>query len=453
MEPERKIEKVLRAYAKKRRGQARDPFKLDAATRRMFQNEISRDTPAAEDEDDTVSLWEVLRRNWAFLLAFAACIFVVASIFVPTLYAPKNKSILGMPAGNQQMRQMQELAKSSDAGMAHLVTNGVPIAAPEAGPAPSGPLLSQNNLGEVTNLDQAKFKTSQRMPVLLSDNAPTPAPAPVVAPPVPEGANGTRETASSEPPPAGLPPSIATAGASYAAAPMQAADLPQRKAPAGEPGAAFTDRAFGGGQAQNSFMNTMAEAEPSTAVLKNFQVSQNGSTIRVVDQDGSVYTGTLEAEDASAAAATESFAPAANRDNSTKIESPKLEQSDKVDANQAQAPTGGGQFDMNTSQGQKYSFRVGGMNRTLNQSVVFTATLLEDLSAMKNAQVTFGLTANAAVGAAVAQQMMKTVETNHVIQLPWSSFRIAGTAVVNKTNQVQVNALPVTTANSSLPQK
>ncbi|HEV2455244.1 MAG TPA: hypothetical protein VGY98_13350, partial [Verrucomicrobiae bacterium] len=76
-----------------------------------------------------------------------------------------------------------------------------------------------------------------------------------------------------------------------------------------------------------------------------------------------------------------------------------------------------------------------------------------DLSAMKNAQVTFGLTANAAVGAAVAQQMMKTVETNHVIQLPWSSFRIAGTAVVNKTNQVQVNALPVTTANSSLPQK
>lgn len=431
MEPERKIEKVLRAYAKKRRGQARDPFKLDAATRRMFQNEISRDTPAAEDEDDTVSLWEVLRRNWAFLLAFAACIFVVASIFVPTLYAPKNKSISGMPAGSQQMRQMQELAKSSDAGMAHLVTNGVPIAAPEAGPAPSGPLLSQNNLGEVRNLDQAKFKTSQRLPVLLSDNAPTPAPAPVVAPPVPEGANGTRETASSEPPPAGLPPSIA----------------------AGEPGAAFTDRAFGGGQPQNSFMNTMAEAEPSTAVLKNFQVSQNGSTIRVVDQDGSVYTGTLEAEDASAAAATESFAPAANRDNSTKIESPKLEQSDKVDANQAQAPAGGGQFDMNTSQGQKYSFRVGGMNRTLNQSVVFTATLLEDLSAMKNAQVTFGLTANAAVGAAVAQQMMKTVETNHVIQLPWSSFRIAGTAVVNKTNQVQVNALPVTTANSSLPQK
>ena len=110
---------------------------------------------------------------------------------------------------------------------------------------------------------------------------------------------------------------------------------------------------------------------------------------------------------------------------------------------------GGGGFDNEVlPAAQSYTFRVGGMNRTLKQSVVFTATLLEDLSAMKNTQVTFGMTANAAVGAAVAQQVVQSKLTD---QLPWSNLRITGTAIINRTNKIQINALPLAPAKSSPP--
>src|SRR5580704_12270059 len=86
MEPERKIEKWLRAYAKKRRGQAKDSFDLHPASRRMLQDEIARQASTPEDEDDSVSLWEVLRQQWAWLLVFTACIFLIATIFMPVVY-------------------------------------------------------------------------------------------------------------------------------------------------------------------------------------------------------------------------------------------------------------------------------------------------------------------------------------------------------------------------------
>ena len=48
MEPERKIEKLLRAYAQKRRAAAGDPLKLHPATRRLLQDEVSRRAPKPE---------------------------------------------------------------------------------------------------------------------------------------------------------------------------------------------------------------------------------------------------------------------------------------------------------------------------------------------------------------------------------------------------------------------
>ena len=48
---------------------------------------------------------------------------------------------------------------------------------------------------------------------------------------------------------------------------------------------------------QNAFKNTIAPAK-AVPVLVNFQVQQNGSAIRVVDADGSVYDGSLLPESA-----------------------------------------------------------------------------------------------------------------------------------------------------------
>lgn len=92
MESERKIEKLLRAYAKNRRAQTGDPLKLSPATRKFLQDEIVRNANGPEDEEASISLWELFRQQWAFLLGFALVIFFVASLFLPALSSAKKKS-------------------------------------------------------------------------------------------------------------------------------------------------------------------------------------------------------------------------------------------------------------------------------------------------------------------------------------------------------------------------
>jgi hypothetical protein len=47
-------------------------------------------------------------------------------------------------------------------------------------------------------------------------------------------------------------------------------------------------------------------------------------------------------------------------------------------------------------------------------------------------------------GAYKNEQQVKMELTNQTEQLPWSNIRIAGMAVINRTNHVEVNATPVT---------
>ena len=95
MEPERNIEKLLRAYAKRRRAKAGDAFTLHPATRRLLQGEVARQTPPAADEPESWSLWDVLRERWAALLGFALVIFFMASLVSPPLSKAKMKA--GLP--------------------------------------------------------------------------------------------------------------------------------------------------------------------------------------------------------------------------------------------------------------------------------------------------------------------------------------------------------------------
>jgi len=92
MEPERNIEKLLRAYAKKRRAQAGDPLELHPATRRLLQGEITRTAPKPDDEDASMTLWELLRQQWAVLLGFALMVFLGATLFLPALSSAKFKA-------------------------------------------------------------------------------------------------------------------------------------------------------------------------------------------------------------------------------------------------------------------------------------------------------------------------------------------------------------------------
>jgi hypothetical protein len=342
MEPERKIEEWLRAYAKKRRGQAGDSFKLDPVGRSFLQGEVSRSGLPAEDDDETLSLWEVLRRNWIYLLGFAACIFVLASFFFQTVNTAKNSRLAASEA-------LKAAAKKQ-----------------EVAPAPA-----------------------------------------------------TRTVAMSPTP----------AGARDITAPTPPAELPRVSA-ASTDAALKLDASRQFQKIQNGFINTSRSPIPGNPVLRNFDVSQDGNSIRVVDQDGSVYTGTLEPE-MNTVNAVPGSRPTPNESHAQNAGAPKAVSPNAPDL-------------------QNYSFRVGGINRTLKQSVVFTATLLDDLSTMKDAQLTFGMKANAAVGAGYAQQLMKSKQTNQV-QLPWSTVRISGMAFINGTNLIQINAMPTTSAKSRSP--
>jgi hypothetical protein len=165
---------------------------------------------------------------------------------------------------------------------------------------------------------------------------------------------------------------------------------------------------------QNSFQNTAAQAKIAP-VLANFQVQQNGSAIRVMDADGSVYDGSLLPENAVARSGPAPVAMPA----SPVAGSPQLEQGEKI----------AGRDELQTA--QNYFFRVRGMNQTLKQNVVFTGNLLANSYAAANAQKSFG----GGIGGGQSQLAF----TN---QLPWSNSRIAGTAVIAGTNNIEINAVP-----------
>jgi type II secretory pathway pseudopilin PulG len=92
MQPERHIEKLLRAFAKKRRADAADAFKLHPVTRRQLQNEVSRQFAEDPEPEESVSLWQFFRQQWAFLFLFVFILFFSASLLVPTLSRAKMKS-------------------------------------------------------------------------------------------------------------------------------------------------------------------------------------------------------------------------------------------------------------------------------------------------------------------------------------------------------------------------
>jgi hypothetical protein len=442
---ERKIEKLLRAYAKKRRGQAGESFKLDPETRRILQNEISGSAPSSEDDDETMSLWEVFRRYWAFFLGFAVCIFIVASFFLHPLPNAKKKEMLSMSSqtlGGQNMRQIHGRMQSaplakSDSTVTNTVVFSEKIQSQQLafGSAGSGPITNQKSTpiamsNRRPSADRSEAGAESSLAGSLN-NASAP------ATPALESQSATLVTREATPPPATMPPG--PTGGEYAMAPMPAASAELS-------GNLNTVRQFQSVQnVQNAFMNTVAPASQSGTVLSSFRVEQSGNVIRVVDQDGSVYKGMLNTGESEPNTVTASGRLVAGNamtlsdtaaQNAPKAESPRRAESDKL----------------SPSSPVYYSFRVGGMNQTLKQPVVFTATLIENLEVMKNTQVTFGMSANVAYGAALAQQMMRSGQTNQTMQLPWSSLRIAGTAVVNRTNHIEINAAPVqASSNGGLP--
>jgi hypothetical protein len=380
MEPERKIEKWLKSYAKKRRGQAVG-FKLDPATRQRLQNEVSRNAPSEKDDDETMSLWQLIRQQWAFLIGFAVCIFLAAMVFF----------------WSGSKKQPMQLSK-----------------------APT--------------MDQLKTVN---------------APAPAAAPAEPAAQTATAPAPQDEATPVMTPP------------PASARELYEREGPSSQQaGQTFASAIQPAPASQNAFMNAAVLKSASSPVLENFHVVQNGNAIRVVDQDGSVYIGILQTappmvasnlgadQHASVGQAGSVLADTVTQSvegieaNRPAPAAPFGSTSDGMSASTLGGTSGGTlQSAQNNSSPSPptYTFRVTGFNQTLKQNVQFIATVQGDIAAAQSTQMPMGQTANAAFGARPSQSTMQYQPG----PLPWSNLTITGTATINRTNQIQVNATPV----------
>jgi prepilin-type processing-associated H-X9-DG protein len=156
----------------------------------------------------------------------------------------------------------------------------------------------------------------------------------------------------------------------------------------------------------------------TTPVLASFQVQQDGREIRVVDQDGSVYSGSMQPQPAILSGKS---------DSGGALDSPTLEPVPSRQSEEKKLPA------MEPA-GLNYFFRVAGTNQSLKQSVVFAGSLV-----MITNRASVAPAGGAGGGGGGGMQNLPAGRVE-----PWSpsNSRISGTAVIGLTNQIEINAVP-----------
>jgi hypothetical protein len=468
MEPERQIEKWLRAFAKKRKAGG-DAFKLHSATRRRLQDAVSRQFADAPEEE-SVSLWQLFRQQWAFLLVFTLALFLGASLFLPALSKAKNRALNVATASNlKQIGVAVQLAAEENNGKLpatlDMLTNGYISSTNILNDPASGQRFIYIAGGERLDDLQSNsvlaysLETKKKRGVLLADgrvetvntrefdefnqrglvqrvaqpaslgemelakNIPAPASAPVVASGTLAvgnggtfggggggGAGGTfgaklddglAKDKTSEKSGASA---VATDGSTLALAQKVSAAKTESQSEMFQSNLGSNSQRFE--QVRNN--NNAGKPQP---VLASFEFHQNGSAVAVVDRDGSVYNGTIEL-----GANVMPQAPAAppmerNGDFSNSARNQAAQNQMGVAQNQigaAQNNGNNGNF-----------FRVTGQNRTTKQNVVFVGSVIPLPSSNANQA------------------------SNQSQASSFSNICIIGTATVDVTNSVEINAMPV----------
>jgi hypothetical protein len=163
------------------------------------------------------------------------------------------------------------------------------------------------------------------------------------------------------------------------------------------------------------------KATPAQPVLASFQVEQAGRALRIVDGDGSVYSGYVQIADAarrqrSIMAAAPAAAPAPGPGGVLEEKAAA-----RLDSEQPAPPT--------------YFFRVAGTNRSLHKKVVFTGNLIAATNSPLLPPGTNYLNFGSSLGAV-------RYGAGQPDLLPLLNSRITGKVVVGNGKAVDINALP-----------
>jgi hypothetical protein len=409
-DPERQIEKLLRAAAKKRRDEAGAPFELHPASRRLLQGEVARRYRQLPSE--SASLIAALVRFWP-RLAWTIGIFLVlgfaAWIVLPHGTRPQGGDLAMNRAAPPQAGE----AKDRHAPQAQ-DSPGLAAPAPAGTVAPAALSEKRAMSPEAAAAPALAFGASSiarvDSPRQVDSDSLTKAPArPAEAPLMLSQADSTEGSVKA------LAKAETGASAQQFSKVRMENDNPQVT---GLPYPNTVRQKFLG-VSEFAGKGTRSSALSAEPVLRSFVVEQSGRALRVTDADGSVYAGSIQAVPTRALRIGAQQSPSA-RTAAQPTAAPENFSTEKLkDAVSIQS---------------YYSFQVAGTNRSLRQKVVFSGNLVPFTN---NPSIT---TTNSLLGIAPG----KTGDVPAPAQFtPLLHSQISGILQVGTQQEIEIKALPI----------
>jgi len=278
-EPKKPIEQMLEALAKARRAQFGDDAKMPNPMRARLHEEIARAGVLEDEKRESRPSW--ITMFWPRLTVAAALATLI--VLVPAIWWNQSHPI--GESGNLALRDRA-------AGAAHALNSVLPaensLAKAPAVSATEPPVnLAENRqikiepvgtaaadgeaLASSTGVQQGRGATE-----FLSQET--------------KGFDKVIASAKIQAAPAAAP----AAGADSKAKSDTAAEVAPPVAQQSSAGSLATRQQFSQQSAVQSFRNNAQQASGAANVLDTFQVQQEGNEIRVLDADGSTYTGRIE---------------------------------------------------------------------------------------------------------------------------------------------------------------
>jgi hypothetical protein len=481
-EPERPIEKLLRDRAKQRRDEAGPPFALHPADRRILQGEVARKYGPERAES---GLRNKLRRLWpAFAWGVAVLAVLATGWWLVSPLARRGQENESLAANRYSQSSPSAVVS------APLPATPPPVAVAEsaAAPAPgadgaarasgsstallsfaSGPRM--NIAGGSLQSDQEKSRRSidSAGPAIQKDQSGASGGVPArtgaatdsnivrSGPATKQDTANLSSLATNSPAPsiAVVPNPAATPAPPAGQVSLAAASAPPMPAvpPGASPIAAKLDSpgtdAIGRGQnfarvtPQPMSKTVPARKAASDIVLASFRVEQSGRELRIIDNDGSVYTGSLQLADAQlsplpearSATATPAAQPSVLSGAAPAVAPSTASVSESRRAH-AIAPDDTVPVAANKAPMQNYFFSVAGTNLSLRQNVVFTGSFMTS----SNLDVFKQPAAGGGFGGASDRAVQgKAVEPGLI---PLTNSTITGKIQIGRRRAIDIRAVP-----------
>jgi len=278
-EPKKPIEQMLEALAKARRAEFGDAAKMPNPMRARLHEEIAR-TEAAEDEShETRPSW--ITMFWPRVTVAAALATLI--VLVPVIWW--NQSHPTPDSGGLALRDRNAAAADAlDSGVATKDTVSKPSTLSATEPTVNLADNNQIKMEPGTGAPSSESEALKRSTRVAEARRRTESPGQVT-----QGSGHAIASAKIQAPPVAAPAPASAAESKSDRLTGGAASVAQSSSA----GSVATTQQLSQQSGVQSFRNN-AQATGSANVLNTFQIQQQGNEIRVVDADGSTYTGKIE---------------------------------------------------------------------------------------------------------------------------------------------------------------